>query len=480
MVIETLAIEDIKPYDKNARTHPKRQIELLARNIKRFGFTTPVLVDKNNVLIAGHGRLEALKSLNETEVPAVRLENLTPSEVKALRLADNQVAAMGEFDMELVIAELKDLDIDLQELTGFDPALAEQGDYLGGEEAGKLSDKFLLPPFSVLNAREGIWQARKKAWLNVGIQSELGRGDSDKKSTYDTGGLLMKSWTSHPEFYKQKTKKEKELGKELTTAEFLEKYFVPPETGAYASGTSIFDPVLTELSYLWFAPEKSNILDPFAGGSVRGIVAAKLGHQYCGTELRAEQVEANRQQATDILTGDEPTPIWQADDAMNIKDHFGKMQFDMMLTCPPYADLEVYSDDPRDISNMEYKTFLEAYRTIVERSASLLKENAFAVVVVGEVRGKNGGYYNFVGDTIQAFKDAGLNYYNEIILVTAIGSLPIRIGKQFSSSRKIGKTHQNILVFWKGDPAKAKETISKWNIGGDIFAVPEIDETEIL
>lgn len=471
MKIEHLKIEDIKPYEKNARTHPKKQIELLAENIKRFGFTTPVLVDKDNTLIAGHGRLEALKTLGETEVPAVRLEKLTPKEVKALRLADNQLAQMSEWEMDLVIEELKDLDLDLQELTGFDPNILEES-LEGLDNANtKLSDKFLLPPFSVLNAREGTWQARKKTWLSIGIKSELGRGEEEKKNAYDTGGLLMKSWTSHPEFYKKKTEKEKELGHKITTAEFLEKYFVPFQDGAYASGTSIFDPVLCELMYLWFAPEKSNILDPFAGGSVRGVVASKLGHQYCGTELRAEQVEANRQQALEIVP--ELLPIWAADDAMNIKAHFGEMEFDMMLTCPPYADLEVYSDDPRDISNMDYSEFKKAYFEIVKRSCELLKDGSFAVCVVGEVRAKNGKYYNFVGDTIQAFEDAGLNYYNEIILVTAIGSLPIRVGKQFSTTRKIGKTHQNILVFYKGDPAKAKDVVSKWNIKGDIFAVPE-------
>lgn len=126
--IEYVPIADIKPYEKNARTHPKKQIELLAENIKRFGFTTPILVDKDNVLIAGHGRLEALKELGKTEAPAVRLEKLSPKEVKALRLADNQLAQMSEWEMDLVIEELKDLDLDLQSLTGFDPDLLVEAD----------------------------------------------------------------------------------------------------------------------------------------------------------------------------------------------------------------------------------------------------------------------------------------------------------------------------------------------------------------
>ncbi|MGE9659190.1 hypothetical protein ACQP6C_11955 [Snodgrassella alvi] len=122
-----------------------------------------------------------------------------------------------------------------------------------------------------------------------------------------------------------------------------------------------------------------------------------------------------------------------------------------MFTCPPYADLEVYSDDPRDLSTMKYQDFIGVYKEIISKSTFLLKENRFACIVVGEVRDKKGNYYNFVGDTIRAFLDAGLKYYNEAILVTQVGSLAVRAGKPFEKSRKLGKTHQNVLIFVKGD-----------------------------
>lgn len=130
MQIENLAISNIKPYENNARTHPKKQIELIADNIKRFGFTTPCLVDKDNNLIAGHGRIEAVKLLDWSEVPVVRMENLTEEEVKALRLADNKLAEMSEWDMGLVTDELKELDDDLLDLTGFDKDVLKEGDEL--------------------------------------------------------------------------------------------------------------------------------------------------------------------------------------------------------------------------------------------------------------------------------------------------------------------------------------------------------------
>lgn len=119
MKIETLKVSTLKPYEKNARKHPPAQVELLAKNIKSFGFTTPILIDEKNNIIAGHGRLLALIMLKQTEAPCVRMEGLTEEEVKALRLADNQVAALGGWDMNLVLEELGSLDIHLQELTGF-------------------------------------------------------------------------------------------------------------------------------------------------------------------------------------------------------------------------------------------------------------------------------------------------------------------------------------------------------------------------
>jgi hypothetical protein len=97
-----------------------------------------------------------------------------------------------------------------------------------------------------------------------------------------------------------------------------------------------------------------------------------------------------------------------------------------------------------------------------------LRPDRFACFVVGDIRDKQGFYRGFVKDTVQAFEDAGARLYNEAILVTAIGSLPLRVGRQFEMSRKLGKTHQNVLVFCKGDPKTATAAI-----GPADYAVPE-------
>jgi DNA modification methylase len=266
-------------------------------------------------------------------------------------------------------------------------------------------------------------------------------------------------WSAHPRYYEQKIAAEAKIGRELTTAEFERDYFVAPDS-EIASGTSIFDPVLCELAYTWFCPPDGAVLDPFAGGSVRGIVAAVLGRKYTGIDLRPEQIEANEVQAAAITPDN--MPRWIVGDS---REAMPDEQFDLVFSCPPYADLEVYSDDPRDISTMAYPEFVAAYRDIVAGAVRRLRDNRFACFVVGDVRDKKGMYYNFVSDTIGAFQDAGAKLYNEAILVTAVGSLPIRVGKQFESGRKLGKTHQNVLVFVKGDPRKATQACGPVEIG---------------
>jgi len=465
MQVEQRKIEALIPYVNNSRTHSDEQVAQIAASVREFGWTNPILVDGKNGIIAGHGRLAAARKLGLTEVPVIVLDHLSEAQKKALVIADNKLASNAGWDDEMLRLELGDL----QEM-GFDATIAgfstdelekllsQDDDYLPVKPGnGNLADRFLISPFSVWNAREGWWQDRKKSWLFLGIKSEIGRGEEETEKNNSTGGVLIKSWTAHPDFYPQKTKKEQELGIELTTADFLTNYFVAPTNGAYVSGTSIFDPVLCELAYIWFSPVGGLVLDPFAGGSVRGIVASKLNRQYIGHELRQEQVNANREQGSVICVDDSTPPAWICGDSRNIDVTCKDVQADFVFSCPPYADLEVYSTDPKDLSTLAYSEFKAAYFEIIKKSCALLKNDRFACFVVGEVRDKKGNYYDFVGDTIQAFKDAGLHYYNEAILITAVGSLPIRAGKQFSASRKLGKTHQNVLVFVKGDGKKAAQ-----------------------
>lgn len=270
-----------------------------------------------------------------------------------------------------------------------------------------------------------------------------------------------------PDFYTQKEKVEKMLGRKVSRQEFIENYMTKSDGhNMRETGTSIFDPVLCETQYLWFSKVGDNIIDPFAGGSVRGIVAAELGRNYVGVDLREEQIEANRINADECCTKEKPT--WICGDSLHIKD-LANGEYDFLLTCPPYGNLEVYSDDPSDISNMSDDDFDETYKKIIANAVSMLKEDRFATVVVGNYRDKKGFMRDLVGLTVQAMESAGAKYYNDFIFITPVGSLPIRAGKQFQATRKMGRTHQYVLNFVKGNPKKATERL------GDV-EIPDMEQ----
>lgn len=233
MKIEILPINKIKPYENNAKLHPKEQIEQIKKSIKEFGNNDPIAIDENNVIIEGHGRFIALKELGYDEVEIIRLSHMTDEQKKAYILAHNKLTMNSGFDIDILELELDDIvSINMSDF-GFEI----EDDYKTTEQklkendySGSLVDDFIIMPQSIFDTRQGVWQNRKKEWLELGIASEIGREENLTFSkSLNTGNL---------------------------------------------GGTSIFDPVLCEVGYTWFTPfENAKIIDPFAGGSVRGIVA---------------------------------------------------------------------------------------------------------------------------------------------------------------------------------------------------------------
>ena len=416
--METIKLKtsDIKPYERNAKKHDERQIKNVMESIKQFGFVQPVVVDKDNVLIIGHCRLIAAKRLQMQEIDAVKAEDLTQEQVDKLRLLDNKLNE-SDWDIDLLLEDIPQLDFSDFDIDWGLPDTDNPAEI----EHNRLTDMFLVPPFSVLDARQGYWQDRKREWIGIGIKSEEGRDAECMQSS------------------------------------FGENYGRVQQTGQ-----SIFDPVLTEIVYKWFCTDGGQIFDCFAGGSVRGIVAEKLGYKYTGIDLRPEQVEANKQNAAQIGV----SPTWYCDDSKNADKYVADNSCDLIFSCPPYADLEVYSNDPRDISNMDYEDFCTAYREIITTACKKLKENRFAVFVVGDVRDKKGFYRNFVDYTKECFNDNGLSTYNEAILLDPLGTAMLRAGG-FQKNRKLIKVHQNVLIFYKGDPKKIKDNYKEVAIDED-------------
>lgn len=282
-----------------------------------------------------------------------------------------------------------------------------------------LAERFTVPPFSVLNTRDGWWQTRKGQWLEAtGMASGEGRGR-------ETGAYFVDN--------------DKYVAQEI-----------------HAMGEqSIFDPVLCELAYRWYCPPGGSVVDPFAGGSVRGLVASWLGLEYTGIDLSGDQVQANYLQ---VGGARQPEPLWLEGDSLEeLVPELGPT--DLIFSCPPYYDLEHYTEHPSDLSNMAWEPFLEAYREIIRRAVALLRSDRFACWVIGEVRDKRGAYRNLVGHTIEAFEAAGARYYNDAVIVNAVGTARLRAANYFPATRKLCRVHQQMLTFVKGDPKRATQTI---------------------
>lgn len=135
-------IADLKRYEKNNKKHPERQLVKIVASIKEYGFKNPVLIDKNNVIISGHGRTLAAERLGMEEVPCIDCSDLNAKQVKALRLMDNKSAELAEWDFDNIKAELEELrlqefDIDL---TGFDLE-----DFKGVSDSDEFGTEFSLP-----------------------------------------------------------------------------------------------------------------------------------------------------------------------------------------------------------------------------------------------------------------------------------------------------------------------------------------------
>lgn len=323
------------------------------------------------------------------------------------------------------------------------PNTAELYNYNGNKELlnklfndflfdSNLFKRYIIPPFSVLDTKQGVWRDRK----NI-IDSVLGSSIIGRKDGLAYGNLKVRN---------------------------------------NDNGTSQFDSVLCEILLKWFSVKNGTVYDCFAGGHIRGTMSSLLGLKYIGIELNIEQVTANNNIFKGLQLSTINTPVWNNDDALNADMYLQDNSCDLLFTCPPYGDLEKYTDDPRDLSNMEYSEFIKNYELIIQKGINKLKNDRFAVFVVGDFRDSNGFYRGFVSDTIKAFEKCGVKLYNELILLNNIGTAPMRANNGFTN-RKMVKIHQNVLVFYKGNPENIK------NIYGQIdsaYPVPILEQNSLF
>jgi ParB-like chromosome segregation protein Spo0J len=470
--------------------NPNRgDLESIIESFRQNGFWGRVVVDKRSgKVLAGNHRVMAARELGMAQIPVEIIE--TDSDAHALRVlaSDNRTARLGSDDETTLAALLKEIQEEQGTLegTGYDDAflsdlLSElESQQQNAEDAASeeqktqakatLAARFGVPPFSVLDARQGYWQERKRAWHAFGMFSEIGRDDN----------ITYSNSCQSPAMYELRTQLIQEWGRTPSWPEIIEE--AKKRGMNVLHGTSGFDPVLCELAYRWFCPEGGKVLDPFSGGVTRGAMAALLGREYVGLDLNPKQISANIETWPRVKEawgerGIAHEPTWINGDSTQLESLLTQQegigadwQADYIFSCPPYAGLEIYSDDPRDLSRMDYADFRAGYRAIIHAAAARLKENRFACFVIGSCRDPKEGEHKgcllpFIEDTVEAFTSAGCSYYNDAILLTPFGSLPIRVNAQFGKYRKLGRTHQYVQVFYKGDPQKIPDILGATEFG---------------
>lgn len=347
----------------------------------------------------------------------IKATELSEEEQREFIIKDN--VGYGEWDMDALANEW-----DAEELDDWGLDVWQNKEWENGESSGatnskpanaSLNDRFIVPPFSILDTRKGYWQERKKKWREL-----IGDNGESRNDT-----LITSPEIKYKDLYQRTRQHREELG--ITFKEYLDKY-VPDDvkereaSKVLSAGVSLLDPVMAEIVCRWFGQDNCKTFDCFAGDSVFGYVSAHLGNEFVGIELRPEQARLNNERVEGM------TARYINDDGQNVAQHIAPDSQDLLFSCPPYFDLEKYSDLENDASNQDsYEDFIKILENAFKAAVGCLKENRFAVIVVGDVRDKSTGfYYDFCGDIKRIFKEAGMPLYNEIILVETGASTALR------------------------------------------------------
>ncbi|KAA9133751.1 DNA methyltransferase [Microbacterium caowuchunii] len=504
--LSSLPLDDLTPYYKNPR---KGNVDVIADSLRTRGQYKPIVVNagtftgRRNEILAGNHTYLAARALSWDRIDVVTVD-VSEEEAAQIVLADNRIADLGDYDDDL----LRDVLGDAGDLTGtgytdedLERMFAEPAE---PTEKSSLASEFGAPPLTVLSSRAGEWQERKKAWMDAGLRSEAGR---DEALVYDSPQARFINW------YKVKNAAEEAAGRSLSDDEVIRNH--KEQLRDIGGGTSVFDPALAEVILSWYSAPGSRVIDPWAGGAVRGVVSAALGREYVGVELRPEQIEANRDmmpvvrdavaarlgdgdgtadwvagtvgdalgdlpdESFDLAFSEAPAfpaearveegapdsrprwvdPEWIEGDSTRRLATIEGESFDMALGCPPYYDLESYSDDPRDLSNLTPKEFDAAMARTIKQVARVLRDDSFAVFVVGAVRDKKGHILDMRRCMSEACEAAGMALVNDAVLLTPVGSAAMRAARGFRSTRTLARVHQEVLVYVKGSRKKAADRL---------------------
>lgn len=217
--------------------------------------------------------------------------------------------------------------------------------------------------------------------------------------------------------------------------------FRADHNSVYTGTHSVFPAPLMEMILVRYAKAGDHVLDAFAGGPPRGLVSCIMGHRYTGFEIRQDQIDENESLLKKLkLKGFRY--LKQDGRFLDIDE-----QFDVAVTCPPYHDLERYSDQPDDISTLgSYSEFNASMWLSAQAHRQRIKPGGFVAIIVGLFRDKRGELIDFPADTVANFRDAGFLYWQHIILSKNFASAAVRASNAWKGNKLVPR-HENLLIF---------------------------------
>jgi methylase of polypeptide subunit release factors len=404
-------LDKIKPYEKNPRTHPQGQVQLLAKMMQRFGVDQPIVVDENGIILKGHGRRLAALAAGFDQFPVVVHRGLSEDDKRAVRIADNQVALLSDWDEELLKAEI----IDLRE-QGFDLPLLGFDDEQFADmfaEAEQKAQRELTPKESAIMTR--VWRSLTEEWYEHGKrQKELGffstnftraalkayfvkawffGSDIPRAATtaytphrmFESGNLEGKPFM---ELFNPSRISDEQIASIawlcLNTPSWDKMLGMSLGVHSYRQPAE-FPPLLARDLINEFAPEGARVLDPCHGwgGRLLGFMLSEAKY-YHGFDTDKRTVNGVKQMFADlsgIRSGKKAAFVCQPFEDSILDKH----SFDFAFTSPPYYDTEKYGGELSSWQRYEsFDAWVEGfYKPLLEKTAHALKPGGVFSLQIG-------------------------------------------------------------------------------------------------
>ena len=408
--IETWPVEQLNLYPANARKHSKEQLKMIAASIQEYGWTVPVLIDKGGEVIAGHGRILAAQSIGITEVPAIKLEHLTPAQARAYRIADNRIGDLSEWDMEALEKELRELAGDADEKLsaasiGYDDEYMESvmRDFTEPIEGGKT---YMSGTLLAQNDKSKV------------------EGTAIETVGYDLSSVWPRTGSFDTEFSK----------------------YAFPLPLAGNSGERYSRSPFSEMDYIvkTYMRPGDRFLEICAGWWSFSCTAALAGYEGEGIDIWDVSMDFGERQRGRLPPDAQKRLTLIKGDALNLQ--YDEDSFDFIYCNPPFYKIEIYGDDPADIATQstDFENWLEVSARMFVEAKRVLKPGCLLVTVMNDWREK-GDLIPVHSRWIDMLQSVGFKLHD--IAVQHMISAQVRIWRKAYNKRRTAKAHEYVITF---------------------------------